>query len=112
HLARGVEAPHHRVTPGHRYARAHRNIFGKARGVGRGEGQPMAQAIGARPPADRTFGCDMDRLRGYGPDPALTLAAGRARTPDARISGHLHRREAVGSEKLDVGPERRGSARE
>ena len=89
-----VEVAQHRVAEDSGIGGAHRDVFGKARRVAGGEGKPVAAAIGARRPADRPFGRDVDGVRRRRLDPPRDLAPARQRDAQARIGRQRPTRES------------------
>ena len=107
---RGMKVPHHRIADAEREPGADRDIFGKARRIGRGKRELTAAAIGAHHPADRPFGRDMDGVRRGLLDPPRDLAPVRQRDAQARIGRQRHRGKAVRGEEADVGAKCQGAA--
>ena len=76
---RGMKVPHYRIADTQRESGADRDIFGKARRIGRGKRELTAAAIGAHRPADRPFGRDVEGIRRGLLDPPRDLAPVRQR---------------------------------
>ena len=83
-----MKTPQHRIAHRRRNDGADRDIFRKARRIGRREGKPAAAAIGPCRPADRPLGRNMNRVGGGRLDPARDLAPVWQGNAQARIGRH------------------------
>ena len=99
---RRMEAAHEGVAPRQRQADAGMHVFGKARVVGRGEGDAAGQAEVARRPAQRALGHQMDGVGRIELQHVRQPRAGEQREPDLGIGRAGQRAEAVGPEHFDV----------
>ena len=97
-----MEPAHEGVAPGHRYPDAGVDIFGEARVIGGGEGDVALEAKGARRPAERPFGHEMDRVGREQLQHVMQPRRREQRQADLGIGRAGQGAEAVGPEHLDL----------
>ena len=102
HSCGGMESSQRRVNPRLRDRHARRDVFRKARRVAGGEGPPVPSAIARHHMADRSFGCDMDRVRLGRFDAASDLARTRQRQPQSGVGRYRNARKTSRGEEFDV----------
>ena len=97
-----VEAPQPPVAETFRDGQARADEFGKARVIGRGEGQPALQAGAPRGHAERTFRRNMDVVGRDRLDLGEHPAARRDGEADFRVGRQRDRRELLRRQENDV----------